>query len=44
MVHLGHIASNNDIEVNKVKVEVIEKLSPLTSAKGVRSFLGPVGF
>jgi len=32
------------IEVNNAKVEVIEKLPPSTSVKGVRSFLGYVGF
>nr|GEX19625.1 uncharacterized mitochondrial protein AtMg00810-like [Tanacetum cinerariifolium] len=32
------------IEVDKVKVDVIAKLPPATSFKGVRSFLGYVGF
>ena len=43
-VVLGHIVSNKGIEVDKAKVEVIEKLPPPTSVKGVRSFLGHVGF
>jgi len=43
-VILGHIVSNKGIEVDKAKVEVIEKLPPPTSVKGVRSFLGHVGF
>ncbi|KAE8725369.1 hypothetical protein F3Y22_tig00008957pilonHSYRG00158 [Hibiscus syriacus] len=32
------------IEVDKAKIEVIEKLPPPNSAKGIRSFLGHVGF
>ena len=43
-VVLGHIVSNKGIEVDKVKMEVIEKLPPPTLVKGVRSFLGHVGF
>jgi len=43
-IFLGHIVSNKGIKVDKVKVEVIEKLPPPTSVKGVRSFLGHVGF
>jgi len=42
-VILGHVVSNKFIEVDKAKVEVIEKLPPPTSLKGVRSFLGHVG-
>lgn len=41
---LGHRVSKNDIEVDKTKIEVIDKLSPPTSVKGIRSFLGHVGF
>ena len=48
MVHervvLGHVVSNRDIEVDKAKVEVIEKLRPPTSVKGMRSFLSHVDF
>jgi len=43
-VVLGHVVSNKGIEVDKAKVEVIEKLPPPMSVKGVRSFLGNVGF
>jgi len=43
-VVLGHIVSNKGIEVDKAKVEVIEKLPSPTSVKGVRSFLGHIGF
>jgi len=43
-VVLGHIVSHKGIEVNKTKVEVIKKLSPLASVKGVRSLLGHVCF
>ena len=39
-VVLGHIVSNKGIEVDKAKVEVIEKSPPPTSVKAVRSFLG----
>ena len=40
---LGHRVSDKGIEVDKAKVEVIEKLPPPTSVKGVRSFLGHAG-
>ena len=39
---LGHIVSNKSIKVDKAKVEVIEKLPPPTSVKGVMSFLPAV--
>src|SRR5436305_9619333 len=41
---LGHMISRNGIEVDKAKVEVISKLPPPTSVKGIRSFLGHAGF
>uniref|UniRef100_A0A1S3XYM4 RNA-directed DNA polymerase homolog n=1 Tax=Nicotiana tabacum TaxID=4097 RepID=A0A1S3XYM4_TOBAC len=41
---LGHKISKNGIEVDKAKIEVISKLPPPTSVKGVRSFLGHAGF
>ena len=41
---LGHRISSKGIEVDKAKVEVIEKLPPLTSVKEVRSFLGYADF
>ena len=43
-VVLGHIVSENGIKVDKSKIEVIEKLPPPTSVKGIRSFLGHAGF
>ena len=48
MVHeeivLGHKISSQGIEVDKAKIEVIEKLPPPTSVKAIRSFLGHAGF
>ncbi|MCI29566.1 reverse transcriptase [Trifolium medium] len=41
---LGHKNSSKGIEVDKAKVEVIEKLPPLVNIKGIRSFLGHAGF
>lgn len=41
---LGHRISTQGIEVDKVKIQVIEKLQPPTSVKGIRSFLGHAGF
>ena len=41
---LGHKISVRGIEVNKAKIETIEKLPPPSSVKGIRSFLGHVGF
>ncbi|KAH9781044.1 hypothetical protein KPL71_008308 [Citrus sinensis] len=41
---LGHKVSKNGIEVDKAKIEVIDKLPPPTSVKGIRSFLGHAGF
>ncbi|GJY47682.1 reverse transcriptase domain-containing protein [Tanacetum coccineum] len=41
---LGHKISKNRIEVDKAKVDVIAKLPHPTTVKGVRSFLGYVGF
>nr|GEX03461.1 reverse transcriptase domain-containing protein [Tanacetum cinerariifolium] len=41
---LGHKISRNGIEVNKAKVDVITKLPHPTTVKGVRGFLGHVGF
>ncbi|KAG9458646.1 hypothetical protein H6P81_003154 [Aristolochia fimbriata] len=37
---LGHKILEKGIEVDKAKIEVIEKLPPPTSVKGIRSFLG----
>nr|CAN64984.1 hypothetical protein VITISV_037987 [Vitis vinifera] len=48
MVHqgivLGHIIFEKGIEVDKAKVELIAKLPSPTTVKGVRQFLGHVGF
>ncbi|KAK9008898.1 hypothetical protein V6N11_080375 [Hibiscus sabdariffa] len=41
---LGHKISSQGIRVDKAKVEVIEKLPPPTTVKGIRSFLGHAGF
>nr|GEW82442.1 reverse transcriptase domain-containing protein [Tanacetum cinerariifolium] len=41
---LGHKISKSGIEVDRAKVNVIAKLHYPTTVKGVRSFLGHVGF
>ncbi|XP_070004986.1 uncharacterized protein [Nicotiana sylvestris] len=41
---LGHKVSKNGLQVDKVKVEAIEKLPPPTSFRGIRSILGHAGF
>ncbi|XP_075107124.1 uncharacterized protein LOC142180098 [Nicotiana tabacum] len=41
---LGHKVSKDGLQVDKAKVETIEKLPPPTSIKGIRSFLGHAGF
>ncbi|KAL4317881.1 hypothetical protein GQ457_18G012830 [Hibiscus cannabinus] len=41
---LGHKISSKGMEVNKAKIEVISKLPPPTTVKGIRSFLGHAGF
>ena len=41
---LGHRISARGIEVDKAKIEEIEKLPPPSSVKGIRSFLGHAGF
>nr|GFA50854.1 reverse transcriptase domain-containing protein [Tanacetum cinerariifolium] len=41
---LGHKISKNRIKVDKAKVNVIAKLPHPTTVKGIRSFLGHVGF
>ncbi|GJV83856.1 reverse transcriptase domain-containing protein [Tanacetum coccineum] len=40
---LGHKISKNGLEVDRAKVDVIAKLPPPTTVKGVRSFLGHAG-
>lgn len=41
---LGHHISEKGIDVDRAKVEVIERLPPPISGKAVRSFLGHGGF
>ena len=41
---LGHKISKRGIEVDKAKVDAIEKMSCPKDIKGIRSFLGHVGF
>ena len=41
---LGHKISSRGIEVDKARVEVIEKLPPPVNVKGITSFLGHAGF
>ena len=41
---LGHRISARGIEVDKAKIEAIEKLSPPSAVKGIRSFLGHASF
>ena len=41
---LGHIIFIRGIEVDRTKIEIIEKLPPPTSVKGIRNFLGHAGF
>ncbi|RVW78206.1 Retrovirus-related Pol polyprotein from transposon 17.6 [Vitis vinifera] len=43
-VYGGHIISKNGIEVDKAKVELIVKMPSPTNVKGIRQFLGHVGF
>ena len=39
-----HRISARGIEVDRAKIEEVEKLPPPSSMKGIRSFLGHVGF
>jgi len=41
---LGHVISQNGIEVDKAKIDSIANLPPPTCVKDIRSFLGHVGF
>ncbi|GJV35703.1 reverse transcriptase domain-containing protein [Tanacetum coccineum] len=43
-IMLGHKVSGAGLEVDKAKINVISKLPPPTNIKGVRRFLGHVGF
>ena len=41
---MGHRISGRGIDIDQAKIEIIEKLPPPTSVKGVRSFLGHASF
>ena len=41
---LGHKISATGLEVDQSKVSIIKTLAPPTTVKGIRSFLGHVGF
>lgn len=41
---LGHKISTNGINVDRAKIELIEKLPPPILVKGIHSFLGHVVF
>jgi hypothetical protein len=43
-IMLGHLVSERGIEVDRAKIEVIEKLPPPVNVKGFRSLLGHEGF
>ena len=43
-VVLGHKISKDGIEVDRAKVEVIERLPPPCNVKAIKSFLGHAGF
>lgn len=43
-ISLGYKVSKKGVEVNKAKIEAIERLPPPTSIKAIRSFLGHAGF
>jgi hypothetical protein len=44
VIVLGHVISKRGIEVDKAKIETVEKLPPPTNIKSLRSFLGHAGF
>lgn len=43
-IDLGHKVSQKGMEVDKRKIEVIEKLAPQISVKSFRCFLGHASF
>ena len=43
-IFLGYKISHASVEVDRAKIEVIEKLPPPTSIKGIRGFLGDASF
>ena len=48
MVQEGTILGQKNLErgteVDRIKIKIIEKMSPPTNVKGIRSFLGHAGF
>ena len=43
-IMLGHLISSKGLEVDKAKIATIQTLTPLTTVRGVRSFLGHASF
>lgn len=43
-IFLGHCISKKGLEVDQAKIEVIEKKPPPSNIKGIKIFLGHVGF
>ena len=43
-IMLGHKISKRGIEVDKAKLDVIDKLPPSVNVKGIQSFLGHAEF
>ena len=41
---LGHKISTAGLEVDQAKIVVIKTLMPLTTVKGIKSFMGHAGF
>ena len=41
---LGHSVSSKGLEVDQAKITAIEQLPPPTNIKGIKSFLGHIGF
>ena len=41
---LGHLVSEQGIEVDRAKIEVIEQLPPPINIRGIHNFLGHAGF
>ena len=42
-IFVGHLVSKRGIEVDRAKIELIEKLPPPSSVKDIRSFIGACG-
>ena len=41
---LGHLISSRGLEVDRAKIATIQSLTPPTTVRGIRSFLGHAGF